>query len=182
MMKMLRLAVLATWTASLTCGYVGIAWGEQESLTIESGSALNIPLADLAGAKVVGLKGTVIKFADGSGFSIEPLLKEDLGYDLDLHRYPRYLLGIADPRETESLSKDALDDLDSTRVFIAEELGPNREIMEFKTERGWAFAGLGERRSMLFMIEASRTDVITQVSAHGMSIDAVKRILIEGAR
>lgn len=180
--NVLTAMAVAAGLCSLGTGCASTSADKEPHLSIETGNSLQIPLSELADARIVGRSGFVIKFRDNATLSVEPLSKEELGYSIDLHDYPKYLLGLADPRQLGSLDTHAVEDLEAARTLIDEELGSGREIVVFDTTRGHGYAALGDGYSVLFLIAKGNKDAITQIHASGMSRDAVRRVLIGGAR
>jgi hypothetical protein len=174
--------ILVLCLAVLVGGCTAIPPHEKSHLMLENaGSAINIPLSQLNGAKVLGSSGVLILFADGSSMHVDTLLSSDLDYKYDLRLYPKYLLGLADPRENESLQAAEVSDLLAARDILLPKAGEAKEVVMFKTNRGHGYAAIGEEESVLFLINPENTAAITQVHTESMARSTMQKI-IEGTK
>lgn len=151
-----------------------------ESVEIRAGSvgAIKIPVAALAKARIASVDGVVVSFENGSHFSLSTIRDDQIGFKgVDMRSWPQYLLGIKSKgSEPVSFIEQAIK---AGEVSIQEQINP-KTISTFETEKGIGYIAVGEKQTVIFIIDNDQPNIIAQITTTKMSEKDIQTIILNG--
>jgi hypothetical protein len=151
-----------------------------ESVEIRAGSvgAIKIPVTALAEAKIASVDGVVVIFRDGSHFSLSTIRDDQVGFKgVDMRNWPQYLLGIKSKgSEPTSFIEQAIQ---AGKTTIQKEINP-KKISKFETEKGIGYIAIGEKKTVIFIVDNDQQNIIAQITTTKMSEKDIQKIILNG--
>ncbi|KXJ46764.1 hypothetical protein SAMN04487868_10388 [Marinobacter salarius] len=139
---------------------------------------LNVPVAELEGAKIIPGAGITVMFPDRSYFSLEILTSEDFGYKgVDIRSWPLYLFGI---KESGPEPESYISELKKSKKFVIDlDISPE-EVRIFDTSSGTGYWAFGKKKSFIVLVDKDKSDQILVIKTESISGERIERLIING--
>ncbi len=147
--------------------------------------AIKIPTNQLKNAKIISFNGIVVIFSQEKHLSFDVLSRDKLGVpDMQfiLSNVPEYLIGEKTlPEQQTEAYRIFYKDLVLTRKVLIDDLAEPIKTGYLNIPDGKVYIAIGNNKEAVMFVYTSKfPDVISQLSAHGLSVTEIEGLILQG--
>ncbi len=147
--------------------------------------AIKIPTNQLRNAKIISFNGIVVLFNQEKHLSFDVLSRDKLGVpdtQFILSNVPEYLIGKKPlPGQKTEAYRIFYDDLTLTRKMLINDLEKPIKTGYLNIPDGKIYIAIGSNKeAVMFVYTSEFPDVISQLSVHGLSVNEIEDLILQG--